>query len=468
MFEAAVNVSPAESLNRRAKLKDLFYQETARMQSTQDRLDILTDNWEEQIIDRIRPRVKKETLTKLQWYSDISDNPYKNIIGQLSGAYSKDPARTFPKVSKEIASAYSDWYIKKGVNQVMEKAQRYMNATNDLLIYLQRVGDEVEPRLLTGNVVVIEGKDEDPTVPEVVYIQYLINEKDTATIANTYWVVWTEFYHFKIDKDGIERAVGDNTDMVNPWGVMPFVYLHRELPVDTFFDQTSGGDLTALAVSTGERGTMDGFSRFLSNFKQGAITGEFDDPPADLLLNPDNLVGVHGTDVEITMLDWQLNYEALERDIRQKKERTGQNYGVDIGGGEANQEQSGVAYVLKNQKLMEHREKQIKIMARAEVEMFALKLKMDAVIAGKDAPDKVEFAIKYPEPEVYIEPMVELQIQEKEILMDLLSKVDVYMKRNQVSDRDKAIEALQRIQKENEMFTDRVIMNELNRQEEGD
>ena len=461
MFESAVNVMPAEAVNRLSKLKDLGNREAARMAATEKRLRLLNDNWKDQVIDEIRGRVKEETLKKLRLYVTTKDNPYKKIINRLSQSYINDPSRKFPESTATQAEAHGQWYNNNAVSQLMSRAQLYMNATNDLLIYMRRVGTDIEPCILTGNVVIVIGSEEKPTVPEVVFIRYLENPNDTATPDNTYWVVWTPAEHFMIDKNGINRPVGDNSKMINPWGVMPFVYLHRTPPVDYFFDETSGQDLVDLSLNIGVNDTMDNYSRFYSGFKQGAVIGDFDDPASGILLDPDNIVAVHGSNVTFQVLDWQLDLDALEEDKRRQKERTSRNHGVDSGIGEANREKSGIAFAMDSADLMELREEQSKILALAEKEIFKLKLIMEAAMTGRK-PTKETLSITFPKPEVYIAPETELQMQVEEIAAGLTSKVDVYMKRNQLTDRTEAIDALKRIQEENDMFTDSVIMKELN------
>lgn len=456
MPEEKTFYTPAEAVNRIAKFKDLYYRETRRMDATQKRLDILYDNWEDEIRAKIKPRVKPETLEKLSFV--IEDNPFKNIIKELSTAYKVDPVRTIePENEDDII-----WYEVEQINEKMELAQIYMNACNDVAIYLQFRGDRVAVELLTGNVLIVIGKDEDPTIPEIVFIRRLKDENDTATPDNTYWICWTDESHYMIDSNGSIRNLDGNPDMVNPYGKIPMVYLHREIPVDRFFDETTGNDLVDLAINTGVRVTMDEFARFESGFKQPAISGDNLQVSDDILKNPDSMIKVEGIDVEIQLLDWQIDLEKREQDIRNKKERVGENYGVDSRIGEAKRERSGISFVVKNQKLVEHREKQIKQFVRAETEIYELKKLIESIHGIKR---KEKFSIKFPEPKIYVAPEIELQIQVTEINAGLKSKVDIYMKRNQIADRQQAIDELKRIQEENDLFTDSVIMNELNKPE---
>lgn len=479
--ESTLNVSPAESMVINSLTKELIEAEANRMGKTQDRLDLLGDDWKSQIKNKIIPIVKPETALKLETHISVEDNPFKYVIRQLSTAYKTNPVREFTGSTEKISSAYSDWYKIQSVNEVMELAQRYMNALNDAVIYLQWREGEVCLQVLAGNILIVEGRDNDPTIPEAVYIRRLYDNKQPVSEKNTYWIVWTREYHYMLTGNLVPVPIGGNENMINPYGKIPMVYLHRELPTDSFFDWTSGQDLVDLAVFTGRRTTMDEFARFESGFKQPAVSGDNLKMPDDILKNPDSMIKVDGIDVNIQVLDWQIDLEKREKDIRDKKERVAANYGINAATGDAKHAESGIAFVIENQELQELREKQIKKMARAEHELFELKKLIEAVqvqgipvystLPFLNEPkniDKTELSIKFPEPDVYVAPEVELKIQIDEIKANLASIVDVYMKRNQIHDREDAIEKLKQIQEDNRLFAaDKSIMDVLNAPEPG-
>lgn len=438
--------------------------EEARQAYMEARLLMYRDNWRQDLISRVNKRLCDETQAKMIHYLYPRFNPYQSIIIEISDICTDPPTRTF-SVKGTAAEDLKNLYDRLQIDQKMEVINRYLHVVNDPMFYvhLREVDGEflAQVDILTPNVVSIFTRDDDPTVPVKVMIKMRKDSSKGFTPDNRYWVVWTADEHYILDSDYTVKSVEGNEEMKNPWGRLPFVFLHKYFPDDRFWAESEGDCLYEFCIAHAISDCMDQFSRFFSGFKQGVVTGNNVTIPPGIKMSPDVMLKVEGDSVNFQAIDWQIDLAALNEDKKNNLELISQEYGIDASQYSGGQRESGVALHIRNSKLSKVRKMQQKILLQAERELFEL-LK---IVAG--IPEGVTMDIAYVEPKPYADPQAELEVQAKEIEIGLASMVDIFMKRNPdyKGSPEEALKRLLEIQEENNKIKeaqDSSLMKSLN------
>lgn len=460
----------AEELLYLQNIKNLSGIEHDRQVASENRLSILNDDWKNLILERLKKLVSDETYNNVAEFVDITVNPFKSIIEDISHVYMLPPNRTFDG-EKEAVKFWEALYKALWLNETLKLSNEYMNALNETVLYVVWRNERPEVDILTPNILSVLTAENDNTKPEKYFIKRRYNPADGYTLENTYWIVWTETEHYMLDKDLNEVPFPDNKEMVNPWGVLPFVTLHRKLPVDSYWNDTAGNDLYELAIIHGCKKLLDNFTRAYNSFKHPIVSGQLDKEPVGMISSPDSILTFEGTDLSVTIADMQVALENLNNDRKAAIAAVANIYGVDWHLYETQHEESGKAKEIKSAKLTSRRRTQEEIFQRAENELFGIMKRINDISTGKNPDaDKTEMSVKFVEPEPYISPKDKLDMDEKEIGMDLKDKVDVFMERNPEykGDRKAAEQKLIEIHESNQRFRemrDASISEELNREE---
>jgi hypothetical protein len=457
----------AEDQVKLSKMASLDSKEQQRQKEIEDRIAILEDDWKDQIATDMAPRVSKETAAITYNFITMQENPFKTVTEDLSTLYKTGVSREFDGPGAE---KYEEIYQNIEMDTLMEQAQFFMNGLNDAALYPVWRDGAVDVDLLTPNVITVITKAGDPTAAEKVLIKRRKNEIDDYTPENTYWVVWTETEHYWVSSLTLwePQAIEGNPEMINPYGKIMLVFLHRYRQIDQFWNRTKGNDLIDMNFKNADDRTMDWFTRYFNSFKSLGVTGQYDSLPQGMNLTPDVVIGIEGNGVSMQVLDWQADLEGLNQDRAQSVEAVLKPKGITISEQTTGEAESGIALFIRNRKLKQFREQQVKIMMQAEQELFELIKLVDSYwTTGKAVDDGTTLTITYEAEEIYIDPQVKLEIQEKEMSLGLASKVDIFMARNPdfKGDRQEALKKLQEIADENNELAQRrdsVFMDALN------
>lgn len=445
--------------------------DSGRQDAMETRRDMLLENWRDLLIERINERLSDESKTKFRTYIRTRYNPWKSVIKEISNIYTQEPTRNF---SGPNADFFVELYTKIDINSMMKTVNMYMNAMNETLLHV--VYDKwrkIGVNILTPNILTVLCDRDSPTVPMEVYIKKRRNPNKDYSPSNRYWNTWTNDYHYNILGTGESVPISGNEGLVNPWGFLPFVVIHKEFPVDGFWNNTSGDTLFEFCISHGIDDTFDGFTKTWNSFKSVGATGNDIKIASGLLLSPDAVFKVEGEDVSLQILDFQVDLKQLREYREASLEMLAKEFGIDIGNYGLSDKLSGRALKIKNKKLTEIREEQEKVLMKAEFDLFEMIKKINAITNGKNPEsDTTEMELQYAEVKEFVEPIDELEIHEKEIEMNLADVVEVFMQRNPqyAGNYEEAKKKLIEIYKSNNEFRqliDSVMMDELNR-EDGD
>ena len=449
-------------------LKNLSGIEHDRQVASDNRLLILNDDWKELVLERLKKLVSDETYNNVADFVNITVNPFKSIIEDISQVYALPPNRTF-EGDEDKVEFWSTLYNELWFNEILKVSNGYMNALNETILYVVWRNGRPEVDVLTPNILTVLTADNDATKPEKFFIKRRYDPNKDYIPDNTYWIVWTEGEHYMLDKNIKVVPFPDNKNMINPWGILPFVTLHRKLPVDSYWNDTAGNDLYELAIIHGVKKLLDDFTRAYNSFKHPIVSGHLDEEPVGLVSSPDSILAFKGTDLNVVIADMQVALDKLNDDRKAAIAAVANVYGVDWHLYETEHEESGKAKDIKNKKLLGKQRTQEEIFLRAENELFNIMKRINSISTGKNPDaDKTEMSLKFTEPEPYIDPKTKLDMDEKEIALDLKDKVDVFMERNQQykGDRNAAEKRLLEIHESNQRFRDMrdaSISEELNR-----
>jgi hypothetical protein len=466
----------AEQTVRIAFVKSELVNEEKRQIRTFNRVAMLNDDFEEQVWNKMKLILSKESQEKMESSVNASLNIFGNVIDQLSQIYLEEPDRVFAinqkgnKKEQKIDSKIelvNEIYGKAKVNQTMSRVNKYMNALNDVLIMAVWRNEQVELDILTPNTFSVRVDDNDPTKAVAVLIKHKeILENGTIKI---YWVVWTDTEHYILDENMIIQPVSGNEDMKNPYGKMPFVFIHKEKSDAGFWDENSGEDLYQCTIIANVRQSFADYYAYWNSFKQLAIATDSPIEPG-YILAPDKLMK-GPADATWTVLDFQADFEKFDNALERYISRVLERYGISTGNSQgAKPEESGVHLEIKNSVLSRYRTEQLKVLREAEQDLFELITKIYSINNSKMDLSKLEMTIDFSETKQYIDPKVELELIEKEIEMNLRDMVEVYMSRNpDYTDYEEAREKVIAIIKSNNELRELIdyqVNSELNRKEE--
>jgi hypothetical protein len=443
--------------------------DSTRQDAMEVRYDMQLESWQDILVKRINERLSDDSKTKMETYIRTRFCPFKSINEEVADLYTDDPTREFEGPSMEF---FQETYERIDIDTLMELANIFLNAVNEVLLYVKRVDDnQIDVDFLPPHVVTVLCDSDNPTIPVAVYIKRRWDASEDYTPSNRYWMVWTNSLHYILNGNGSRSPIEGNEGMLNPWGELPFVFLHRKRPIDGFWNNSTGNSLFEFTISYGICDVMNNFTKFWSGFKQVAAFGDRVVIPSGMLLSPDVAMTVEGDSVSVTTLDFQINLDQLSKDMQTQIAAISQEYGIDMGNYSMSEKESGRAIYIRNTKLQKIRKKQEKVLRAGEIRLFELTKGINAILNGKQPEsDTTEMNLNYAEMKAYVEPKEELDIQAQEIELDLADKVEVFMERNPgFKDYNEAKKRLIEIHKSNnefEQIPDASITEELNREGE--
>jgi len=230
------------------------------------------------------------------------------------------------------------------------------------------------------------------------------------------------------------EPVPGNPNRENPYGVLPFVFMHRVEPEDCFWDETSGDDLFRVTVRAGTRQTLQDYYFTWNSFKQLVIITE-EEVPAGITVSPDKAIHIKGNaesgDSSAEILDFQIRLKELTQDTKEMISTVLDQYGVEMKGFsiQSVNEASGKSLRIRAAFLQQLWKDQSPIFRKAEQNLFELIKKVLQVETGENF-DKLEMDVEFAAPQTYDDKAEDLEHDTKLIEHDLADMVEIFMKRN--------------------------------------
>lgn len=179
--------------------------------------DAITEYLEAVIIRTLGEEIVKDKEWVYDWV-----NITEKIINRLSVVY-KEPAER-EIVENEKLTEYLEELLPQDINTKNKKAHRFAKLFNTSLTQVVFDRDKgLDLRTEPSFKYKVEVSDEDYyKIEKVSYEKEFKNDKGEKEV---YDVVWTKDRHYKVDSEDKESPVGDNIEMINPYGIIPFAVL---------------------------------------------------------------------------------------------------------------------------------------------------------------------------------------------------------------------------------------------------
>ena len=416
----------------------------SRLAKFQRRYEMYNDNYNDQVVSKLGQIYRAFAQLKLDVQINDNNNIYKQVVNAVSNVYSFGVNRTFE------SDAAQELYNELRIDKVMAQANRYTNAFNDVLVQVSWDSNKEQPKVMLRLPHLTEVGYSQGDVEWVAYFVEMVG-KDQKTER---WAYWSNEEHYYIDKQSGEDkivAVEDNEEMVNPFGVLPFVYLHNGWRDESFWDSYTGDDLTGGTIDMAVHLTFLNHIIKTQSFKQLVGKGDNVGELLGQVLDPLSILTLTGQNTEISVLDLQSNYEQLHRVAQDLANNLAISYGVSPSQFRmTSQASSGFALQMENLKLDRFTLEQQSDFKVYEKELFAL-IGQVSQYYGSDITGDV--IIDFGEPS-YPQPEQDLLTYNRErIDLGLTSPYKVLMDDNpDLNTEDAKVQVEENLTNRNEMF----------------
>ena len=359
-------------------------------------------------------------------------NIAKRIIDRISLVYMTPPIRTY---TKEDIDTY---FIEKDLK--LQRLERVTNLLDAVLLKpCWRTKEDgsgcIEYDIITDYEPIF---GDDPLKPEA--ITYPITSKSTVLDGTPeLWVYWDRDNTFTFDEAGKMYAEDDNPDMINPYGVLPFIECFREgKPEFSYIDTNASNDLISTNLGINVAETNKNANVMFQSFGYLFVNGAgIDKDTMHIGQDKINFLGVDGS---ISIVSPPNAIPALDESIQSSYKMLAQNYHLPISFVEGSTAASGVALKLRNIELTDERKSDVTRWRDIEFKLFELERLMIAVELGQDAGDleDVDFSES-------VEVLNDQEQREKwdwELSKGLIDLADILMAKNPDLNREEAEELL--------------------------
>ena len=343
------------------------------------------DRWKEARLDALE-YYKGRSIPYTMDYFDYSlfekvpaanINVTKRIIDRISLVYMNPPRRIYTKEDTPLLLHHKDFK--------MQRAERMTNLLDGILIKpCVRFNDKNEQQIEYDIIHDYEPIfDEDPLKP--IAFTYPIATKDSVMDDTPMLhVYWDNDNTFTYDENGRIYTDEDNPDMINPYGVLPFVECWREgRPESSYMDTDASSDLIQTNTMINVAETNKNANIMFQSFGYIYVNGsQIEKDSMEVGADKISFLGIDGTMNIVTPPN---TVDSITTSITTAYKMLAQNYHIDISFVEGTTAQSGVALKLRNQELQDERISDVVKWREVEKEIFELEKLMIAVDMGRDA-----------------------------------------------------------------------------------
>ena len=355
-------------------------------------------------------------------------NITKRVIDRISLVYMQPPIRTY--TNEDVV----DFFVEKDLK--LQRLERMTNLLDAVLLKpVWRINKEgngtIEYDIISDYEPIF---DEDPLKP--VAIIYPITMKATV-MDNTpeQFAYWDNENHFIFDRNGKKYTQEDNPDMINPYGVLPFVECFREgKPEFSYLDTNASNDLISTNLSINVAETNKNANVMFQSFGYLFVNGSGIDK--DTMVVGQDKINYMGVDGSISIVSPPNAIPALDESIQSSYKMLAQNYHLPITFVEGTSAASGVALKMRNIELTDDRKSDITRWREIEFRLFELERLMIAVEEGKDAGDLED--VDYSESVEILSDKEQREKWDWELSHGLIDEADILMQKNPDLTREEA------------------------------
>lgn len=409
-----------------------------RQNEAQDKLDIYSDDFEEIIEDKLTRLFHPDSVKRLLYHVNQSQNILKRVINETSTVYKREAQRTLnidsPKY--EEIKELNNFDIKG------KKINRYTNLLNETLIKVGFRGGRIVYDIITPNICTVVQNEADPTQADAII--YQVTRANTPGASDIRYHYWSKDGDYLIYDESF-RIIGRIYDSWDESGqlqypyidpdtggyLLPFVISHKEEPDSNFWDQDNGRDLYNAAIMTAIKMTLFDYYFRVGSFKQIYLIGDEADMPASQVLDPLTVLRASGEGAAIGVLDREIDMEQLKNAIVFQINSIINNYGISSDQWTLSvSELSGIALKIKNMPLLEIREDQLPFYRQYEKDLFKVTRVVNnahVLNRSEEIPEKAEFNVDFAEITFPEDPIKELEHAKNQLKAGIISLGQFYM-----------------------------------------
>ena len=355
-------------------------------------------------------------------------NITKRVIDRISLVYMTPPVRQYTREDVD------DYFIEKDLK--LQRLERMTNLLDAVLLKpCWRTKEDgtgcIEYDIITDYEPIF---GDDPLKPEA--IVYPITMKATVMDDTPeQFAYWDKDNHFIFDRNGKQYTQEDNPDMINPYGVLPFVECFREgKPEFSYLDTNASNDLIATNLGINVAETNKNANVMFQSFGYLFVNGSGIDK--DSMVVGQDKINYMGVDGSISIVSPPNAIPALDESIQSSYKMLAQNYHLPISFVEGTSAASGIALKMRNIELTDDRKSDITRWRDIEFKLFELERLMIAVEEGKDSGDLLD--VDFSES---IDVLSDKEQREKwdwELSHGLIDLADIMMQKNPDLTREEA------------------------------
>ena len=355
-------------------------------------------------------------------------NITKRIIDRISLVYMIPPKRLY--TNEDVTDFFTD------KDQKLQRLERMTNLLDSVLVKTCWREGKIEYDIIMDYEPMFFG--EDSLKPDAIVYPIRLKASVLDTTPEQY-AYWDNEHHFIFDRNGKQYTQDDNPDMINPYGVMPFVECYRDgKPEMHYLDTDASTDLinTNLAINVAE--TNKNANVMFQSFGYMFVNGAgIDMDTMEIGQDKVNYLGVDGT---ISIVAPPNSVPALDESIKSTYKMLSQNYHLPTSFVEGTTAESGVALRLRNQELQDDRKSDVTKWRDVEHKLFDLERLLIAVEEGKDAGDLED--VDFEESTEILSNQEQREKWDWELSKGIIDEADIMVQMNPDLTREEAQEYL--------------------------
>tara|TARA_Y100000401_G_scaffold38325_1_gene28934 strand:+ start:22295 stop:23638 length:1344 start_codon:yes stop_codon:yes gene_type:complete len=308
-------------------------------------------------------------------------NLTKKLINRISLVYKDAPIRDVENDNYYELTSDKDWKMKS--------FERVHNLLGTIAVHVCWEDDQIAYHPIMNFCPVM-----DPYNPlRPIGITYPLN-KSTADWRNTeedLYVYWSAEEHYMFDSTG--RKIQVNEENINPYGILPFVFIQPNSMVDEFWNEG------AMDIALGNKQIDIAMTMLQHHIRtaggQYVIEGRVDANNIQLGLN--KVVVLDEGNMTNISSNTSVNdiKEGIEFQLKTIAFNNNLNFDFGLSGSK-----SGVALKIENLELLEAREDEVEKWRRAEKQMYKIEREIIQIETGFSLPDQISVdysEVKFPD-----------------------------------------------------------------------
>ena len=300
-------------------------------------------------------------------------NITKRVIDRISLVYMKAPLREYSNENTP------DFFYQK--DHKMQRAERLCNLLECILIKPTWKNERMEYFIIRAWEPMF---DDDPLNPYAITYPLQVRSQVMDTTPEL-WAYWDSEHQFIYEKGTGKKIIQeDNPEMINFYGILPFVKCYRDgQPESSYFDTDASPDL----IATNTAINVAAFNQYANiQFQSmgfGFITGSnIEKEKLDIGQDKWSFLGHDGS---LNMVSPPNSVPALVESIESAYKMLAQNYHLSISFVDGTSAASGVALRLRNQELMDSRRSDVERWKTIEKSLFEVEERILIIETGRDA-----------------------------------------------------------------------------------